>query len=519
IAGVHLITAAVIAVAVVIAWRGQSARSMRIFGPVISVIYMWHAAACVSIDQLTLTSVAPYIGYCLGIAVVVSLSRRAALVVYGLGLTAYVLGILALQPSASVQLAILPNGITSSAVGILLAALLYAARERDFLQRFTIERQRAELAALNHDLERRVQAQVSEIKKRADEVEQLNAQLRSQVRERSHELSLALAKLSGRDHDASLREGSVLADRFEVERLIGQGGMGSVYSGLDRSTGSRVAIKVIEAVSAKHTDALARFLREARAAASVAHPGIVRMLHVDVSEDGVVFQVQELIVGESLQARLRPDVQWDPLVAARLGSTLCAALAAAHAEGVVHRDVKPGNIMLTRVAPGLKLLDFGISKLTDGAASHERATRAGMVLGTPAYMAPEQLDESREVGDRVDVYAVGVLMFLLLSGTLPFRKGDVFSAIMERQSTPPPKLRSLVPMVPDAVETVVAACLSRDPHDRPSAQRVADALARYADLHGAASLEQMEQSDRLCALEAPTPSTWTIRSLPARKAQ
>ncbi|MGZ3408080.1 MAG: serine/threonine-protein kinase, partial [Polyangia bacterium] len=180
----------------------------------------------------------------------------------------------------------------------------------------------------------------------------------------------------------------MLGGRFVVEEIIGQGGMGSVWAGVDKSSGARVAIKVIQATSSRQLDALRRFIREAGATATVNHPAVVRMLHVDVSDDGLLFQVQELVVGETLTRRL--GLPWPPGEAARLGAVLAEALAAAHAEGVVHRDVKPDNVMLTTTAPGLKLLDFGIAKLYDAVSLGRETTHAGVILGTPAYMAPEQ---------------------------------------------------------------------------------------------------------------------------------
>src|SRR5262249_182943 len=184
-----------------------------------------------------------------------------------------------------------------------------------------------------------------------------------------------------------------------------EGGMGAVYSGLDQSTGVRVAIKVIQATSSGQLEAMRRFITEAGATATVNHPAVVRMLHVDVSDDGLLFQIQELVEGKTLTQKLGKP--WAPADAARLVSVLCHALAAAHAQGVVHRDVKPDNVMLTANAPGLKLLDFGIAKLYDAVSQGEDATRTGIVLGTPSYMAPEQVGAGGDITDRTDVYSVG----------------------------------------------------------------------------------------------------------------
>ncbi|MFI5306138.1 MAG: protein kinase, partial [Polyangiales bacterium] len=272
---------------VIYARRGAAARWV---GPTAATLYLVHGATVAGIDQLVVTAITPFMGYCLGMAVVLVLTPRATLLAYGTGLTAFLLAILGMQPSASARLAIIPNGISTAVVSATLACLLYVARRRDFVQRVTIERQREALSDLNSGLERRVAEQVSEIVTHAEEADRLNAQLQAQVRERSNELALALSKLAKEHrHDGRLRRGALLGERFEIEHVIGEGGMGVVYSGLDRSTGERVAIKVVQAASSQ-LDAVQRFLREARAAATVTHPGIVRMLHVDVSDDGTLFQ-------------------------------------------------------------------------------------------------------------------------------------------------------------------------------------------------------------------------------------
>ena len=386
-----------------------------------------------------MATVTVFIGYSLGVAVVVALTPLATFLVYAGGLASFIVAIEAMQPPPTARLMMLPNGVSTTVVSIALALLLFAARRRDFAQRLTISKQRAELTKMNVGLEQRVRDQVSEIVERARQIKDLNTQLQAQVRTRSTELSMALAKLA-RDwrEDGSLRSGVVLGDRFVVDALLGEGGMGSVYSGTDRSTGARVAIKVIQASSAQQLDALHRFLREAGTAAKVTHPAVVRMLHVDVSADGVLFQVQELVDGETLHARLRDQRPWDGERVARLGGVLCDALAAAHAVGVVHRDVKPGNVMLTKTAPGLKLLDFGISKVfrEGGRAA---SSGSGKILGTPAYMAPEHLAGSGKLTDRADVYAAGVIFFRMLTGKFPFDGASTREVIMRNVVEPAPR--------------------------------------------------------------------------------
>jgi serine/threonine-protein kinase len=433
--------------------------------------------------------VTPFIGYCLGIAVVLCLPPVVSLPLYGLAAGAFVAVMVVMQPSASARLAAMPNGFSIVVVSAALAWMLFLGRRREFVQRATIEQ-------LNASLEKRVAEQVSEIVARAEEVARLNAQLQAQVRERSAELSTALAKLAQQlESGEGLRPGAVLGDRFEVGSLLGAGGMGAVYGGVDRATGARVAIKVIQAGSSQQLDGLRRFLREARSAATVTHPAVVRTLHVDVSDDGLLYQVQELVEGETLQRRCVATRRWEAGAVARLVAVLCGALAAAHAKGVVHRDVKPANVMLTLSPPGLKLLDFGIAKLhEDVARDGEMATRTGALLGTPAFMAPEQFDTRHPLTDRADVYAVGVLMFLLLTGRYPF-DGPTPRAMMASHLLDEPP--AVDPSLPGPLPELVARCLKKHAAERPTASTLATELTALADDLGLPALAALERAGTL----------------------
>ncbi|MGD0527869.1 MAG: serine/threonine-protein kinase [Polyangiaceae bacterium] len=497
VAEIHTVSlvVAVVLTAAVFRVKGPAA---RVLAPLTAAVYLAHGAVVVGADQLTLTSVTPFIGYCLGTAVVLCFPPRVTVTLYAGAAAAFVAVMLVMQPSASARLATMPNGGSIVVVSVALAWMLYLGRRRDFVQRATIEQ-------LNASLERRVAEQVSEIVARADEVANLNAQLQVQVRERSAELSTALAKLAVQAEEGeSLRAGSLLGDRFEVGDILGTGGMGAVYSGVDRVTGLRVAIKVTQAGSSQQLDGLRRFLREAQSAATVTHPAVVRTLHVDVSNDGMLYQVQELVEGETLQSRCVAGRPWEPGSVARLVSVLCDALTAAHAQGVVHRDVKPANVMLTRTAPGLKLLDFGIAKLYENAHADDReTTRTGAMLGTPAYMAPEQFDTRRGVTDRVDVYAVGVLLFLLLTGRHPFDGPTPRAMMADHLLTDAPDVRSAVPSVPDALADLAARCLRKTADERPTASSLGKDLAAFADARGVPSLDALERARALRVAGSP----------------
>jgi serine/threonine protein kinase len=213
------------------------------------------------------------------------------------------------------------------------------------------------------------------------------------------------------------------------------------------------------------------------------------MLDVDISDDGLLYQVQELVCGEPLARMARRA--WSPADAARLGAVLCDALAAAHTVGVVHRDVKPENIMLTASAPGMKLLDFGIAKLYAAVHGHgaDRMTCTGMIIGTPAYMAPEQALGATEVTDRVDVYAAGGILFSLLSERNPFEAESPHAMMMSRLLHEAPSVRAFRPSVPEPLARLVDGCLARQPDARPAAAELASQLAAWADLAGAPPLE------------------------------
>ena len=287
-----------------------------------------------------------------------------------------------------------------------------------------------------------------------------------------------------RSDDYRLAVGTVLGGRFEIAQLLGEGGMGAVYRGVDKTSGARVAIKVIRATSTRQLDALRRFIREAGAAATLTHPAVVRMIHVDVSDEGLLYQVQELVDGETLTVHLTR--KWPPGDAARLCAVLADALADAHARGVVHRDVKPDNVMLTTTAPGLKLLDFGIAKLYDAVTSSEHTTRGGgLVLGTPAFMAPEQVSGEGEVGDRADVYAVGLILFRLLTARGPFEASSPQEMMMRHVIAPAPDVRTIDAALPEPLALLVARTLAKEPKQRPTAAELAAALDAFADAAGA----------------------------------
>lgn len=230
--------------------------------------------------------------------------------------------------------------------------------------------------------------------------------------------------------------GEVIAGRYQVRGLLGKGAMAQVFLALDQRTGEPVAVKVLDARFVKNPDLRARFLVEAKAAAQITHPNIVRVLDVGLREDGAPWIATEYLFGESLGEWLRRERVMAPASAITLLRSIAQALGAAHRAGVVHRDVKPDNVFLIgerNAAHDVKLVDFGFARLV----SEKGMTQAGIAVGTIEYMAPEQA-VSDAPDARTDVYALGVLMFRLLSGKLPFRATTEPETLAHQLITPAP---------------------------------------------------------------------------------
>lgn len=343
-----------------------------------------------------------------------------------------------------------------------------------------LEEARRELETLNQQLERRVAAQVEEIVHRAGQIEVLNAQLRKRVEERSRELAVALRRLARGSRTHALRRGEELGGRVRLLDLIGQGGSGSVYLAEDLLTHAQVVVKVLHACVDPEAIALERFVSEAGAASRISHPGVIKTLHVDVTEEGRVYQIMEHVDGTSLHrcTDLGPMAIESVL---RLGAAFADALAAAHAAGVVHRDVKPSNLMLCRSVPGVRILDFGISKiLAPDDTDQGDLTRQDVFVGTPMYAAPEQLTGAREAGPASDVYSLGLVLFELASGVLPFPTDPTSPHGVDRTHAPR-RLLELVPDAPLELDAWVHRCLAPKAIARPTAQELASHLARLAD--------------------------------------
>ncbi|HYQ01753.1 MAG TPA: protein kinase [Polyangiaceae bacterium] len=276
------------------------------------------------------------------------------------------------------------------------------------------------------------------------------------------------------------RLGTVLKGKWRLDSLIGVGGMASVYAATHRNQ-ARVAIKMLHPEVARDSEVTARFLREGYVANKVAHPGAVTVLDDDVSEDHSPFLVMELLTGQTLDSLLSREPsgiavsQLMPLL-----DQLLDVLAAAHDKGVVHRDLKPENLFLTHEGR-LKVLDFGIARVRELSVHSPTATQAGSILGTPAFMAPEQaLGRWLEVDDRTDIWAVGATAFTLLTGRFVHEAATIQEQLVLSATRPAPPIRHVSPSVPEVVAQVIDRALAFDRGHRFESARAMRSALQFA---------------------------------------
>jgi DNA-binding response OmpR family regulator len=273
--------------------------------------------------------------------------------------------------------------------------------------------------------------------------------------------------------------GTVLDDRYRLEERIGAGGYGAVFRALHLELRQAVAVKVMQPRAPTPQAAVLRFRREGITACRVKHPNAVSVMDFSVTPEGVAFLVMELLEGHGLDEELVARGKLPLARCVEITVPVCRALAAAHAAGIVHRDIKPSNVFLSLDAAGevVKLLDFGIAKLSGDAELDRPLTVEGIVLGTPSFIAPERVRGAAYDG-RSDVYGVGAMLYRMLSGHLPFAEtgGDAHALLSAKLVSDPRPLRELDPALPPAVEAVVMRALRRDPTQRPAAAALADQL-------------------------------------------
>jgi serine/threonine-protein kinase len=261
-----------------------------------------------------------------------------------------------------------------------------------------------------------------------------------------------------------LGPGSVLAGRYEIRQQLGAGGMGVVYRAFDRQLKEPVAIKTLKPELLGDATLLERFKQEIRLARRISHPNVVRT-HDLGEADGTYFITMEFVEGTSLDELLKRRGSLPVDVTLAIGRQLCRALEVAHSQGVVHRDIKPQNLVVD--AKGfLKVMDFGIARLVEGRQPPgEGLTAEGSIIGTPEYMAPEQL-MGQAVDGRTDLYAAGVVLFECATGRRLFSGSSFATLLLKQVQDPPPDPRSIVPALPEAFATIILKALAKRPEDR-----------------------------------------------------
>jgi serine/threonine-protein kinase len=272
----------------------------------------------------------------------------------------------------------------------------------------------------------------------------------------------------------------VIAGKYTVERALGRGGMGAVYVVAHRLTGKRLALKCLLPEFIHNADIVERFLREAQATGRIEHRNVVNVF--DVGRDGeILYIVMELLDGKPLSDLLHDETLTLEETLAIIVRAM-EGVAAAHAHNIVHRDLKPDNIFVCRGASGRlddpRVLDFGISKLDDGDGM--RLTRSGVAMGTPYYMSLEQLSGARDLDHRVDVYAMGVILYEAIAGVPPHTADSVAALAIRVLTTPPVPLSSLRPDLPPGLAEVVMKAIAKERHDRyPAMEALIDAVRPY----------------------------------------
>ncbi|APR79322.1 serine/threonine protein kinase [Minicystis rosea] len=309
-------------------------------------------------------------------------------------------------------------------------------------------------------------------------------------------------------------EGDILAGKYRIDRILGQGGMGVVVAAHHTTLRQKVAVKFLLPEAAKRGDATERFLREARAAVSIQSEHVARVTDVGTLDTGAPYMVMEFLTGSDLSQVLEQRGPLPVEEAVDFVLQACEAIAEAHALGLVHRDLKPANLFLTSRADGsplVKVLDFGLSKATKPDAMDASLTAAHVLMGSPYYMAPEQIRSFKTIDARADIWAIGVILFQLLTGACPFQAESLGALFMAIGSDPVPSMREIRADIPEGLEAAIVKCLEKDVKLRT---QTVSALARALAPFGAENSHiSVERISRVLADETPfvrTPSRASV---------
>jgi len=298
-----------------------------------------------------------------------------------------------------------------------------------------------------------------------------------------------------------VRVGDVIASKYRVDRVLGEGAMGVVVAATHVELGTQVAMKFMLPAALAGAESVERFLREARAASRLRSEHVCRVLDVGRLEEGAPYIVMEMLEGRDVQAALDSAGALSVGVAASYVTQVCEAIGEAHAAGIVHRDLKPQNLFVTRKFSGaetVKVLDFGISKVAGGADAVR--THHAAIMGTPAYMSPEQCQSSAHVDGRTDIWALGVILYQLATGRLPFDGADFLQIAMAVTNTHPVPPSALRPDLPAGFDAVVMRCLEKDRDRRfASAQDLAAALQPFVGAAAVVAPAAWAQATRVAA--------------------